>query len=269
MLVSLERFTDDTDIKKVTPLRARIMTEKLPWNVIKPFGNPCVTIADFVLTLANTCNSAEFTDFIKRYPILSDCILSDEGVRLLFDEVKHDLDILVKACSSGMRAVPFNYMVSVSHIRETMLPTCYAPSDFEQSDILTERTVVEVNSLDTLIALFIVKFSSELATYLLKPVKKCPVCGKYFIPDNYSGQTYCSKKCKESGFKLNPYYKAFRNTYKDIQRNLPFGEDYQLLYKEWRGWVESSLPTAETSFDTAKNFQKAIRAEWNKRKKHF
>ena len=268
MFVSLERIADDTDDKIVPPLQARIMTENLPYNIIKPFANPCFPVSNFVIQLANTPNTAEFIELIKTYPVLSDNLLPDEGMGLLYDGIRHDLDILVKVCSSHNRAIPFNYMFSVYRLHETMIPTCYAPPDSGQSTILSERTVAEVDTHDTLIALLIVKFSSELTVNVLRSVKKCPVCGKYFIPDNYSGQTYCSKKCKDSGLLLNPYYKAFRNTYKDIQRGLP-SDDYKPLYQEWRSWVESLLATAETSFDTAKNFQKAIRAEWNKRKKTF
>ena len=288
MYVLIERYN-----KKVpdapAKTRVRFMRENCPPFMLR-LSDSFHTLDSFLLNFANSTNPVEF---IQSDAVLAELNTEPEEIERLHMDLVSDFDIVTGESPIGQLGINVNPEIQrredslskeereqraalfrincccfVVQSRETFFKTRFAlPQNTKESEFLedfTERTVIEVQSLEEILILLFPRLIALLLADELRPVKKCPVCGRFFIPIKNKSQGTCSDECKKAATK-EPFYKAYRNVYLQIKRELP--PELETIYTEWLDWASEVLKTAATEYSTPRDFQKAIRGEWNKRKK--
>lgn len=287
MYVLIERYN-----KKVpdapAKTRVRFMRENCP-----PFmlclSDSFHTLDNFLLNFANYSNPVEF---IQNDAVLAELNTEPEEIERLHMELVSDFDIATGESPVGQLGINVNPDIQkkedslskeeqeqraalfkinccyfVVQSRVTFFKTRFVlPQNIDEGKYLedfVERTIVEVQSLEETLTLLFSRLIALLLVNELRPVKKCPVCRKFFIPTKNRLQEYCNPECKTAAAK-DPYYSAYRNVYIDVRRKLP---DYESedVYNSWLEWASEMLKTAPIEYTTPREFQKAIRVEWNKR----
>lgn len=248
------------------------------------------TLDTFLLNFANYSNPVEF---IQNDAVLAELNTEPEEIERLHMELVSDFDIVTGESPVGQLGINVNpdiqkkedsfskeeqeqratlFRINCCHFvvqsRKTFFKTrSVLPQNMDERTYFAdfaERTIVEVQSLEEVLTLLFSRLIALLLANELRPVKKCPVCRRFFIPIKNKLQEYCHQECKAAAAK-DPFYSAYRNVYIQIKRDLP--SELDSIYRGWLDWASEVLETAATQYPTPREFQKTIRGEWNKRKK--